>query len=273
MINVFLILFLGFNVFSEENIISTSSYTQQIKKEITQSILTEENTTSQFEKDVYDAFKKLRFNKNNTVERIKTFNEFKGSVTSLIKKHYGVNEDFSSFALKYPEEALKIINYQIMINPTDDLYYARGFIYYRLNDYDKAILDFNKIVSKNSIHNDGWTLKMLGTSYLSKGDYENAILSYTKLINTNSKSLPYGYAERAEAYIKKGDLQKAADDLSMFFKSKVLPFYKEDVSKSLSCYKLIEKGYKIEGCKDLNYFKTNKPKSYYKIIVENINKI
>jgi|YNPMSStandDraft_2_1061718.scaffolds.fasta_scaffold01098_8 hypothetical protein len=48
--NLFLILFLGFNVFSEENIISTFSYTQQIKKEINQSILTEENTTSQFTK-------------------------------------------------------------------------------------------------------------------------------------------------------------------------------------------------------------------------------
>jgi len=274
MIILILILFFDFNISAQENKISTFSYNNKnLNQELNGSILNEKNNTTQFEEDVTEAFRRLKFDKNNKIEAIKVFNEFEGSITNLIKRHYGANEDFSSFALKYPEEALKIINYQIIINPTNDLYYARCFIYYRLWDYDKAISGFSKIVSKNPEHNHGWTMKMLGTSYLAKGDYENAILIYNKLINTNSKSSPYGYAERAEAYIKKGELEKAVGDLNKFFRQKAFLSYKENVSKSLSCYKLIEKRYKVEGCKDVEYFKVNKPKSYYKIIVENPNKI
>lgn len=76
-------------------------------------------------------------------------------------------------------------------------YNSRGCIYYKNNDYDKAIEDYNKALSINPNFADAYNQR--GIVYFAKQDYKKAIDDFNKAINLNPNF--------AEAYYNLGNLK------------------------------------------------------------------
>lgn len=113
-----------------------------------------------------------------------------------------------------PENAFNMLDEAIQLDPTDALTYRdRGILYVQFEQPDDGILDLTKGISLNP--NDPDSFFFRGIAYFDKQEYDQAIADYTtamRLSGANQNPLMQG--SRAEAYLKKGDFQKASEDYS-----------------------------------------------------------
>ncbi len=126
--------------------------------------------------------------------------------------HYS-NSDHSS---PYDREVTRnkvITDYAkaIELNPDYQNTYQHGWSYVRIGEYDRAIVDFTKLVkvypgAPGGYYSRGW-------AYAEKGEYDRAIADFTSLINMNPDSGEAYYA-RGEVYADKGDYDKAIADFT-----------------------------------------------------------
>ncbi|GHV02362.1 hypothetical protein FACS189485_02580 [Spirochaetia bacterium] len=111
--------------------------------------------------------------------------------------------------IKKAEYTLAIEHYSaaIKLNPNDvQAYGARGWIYEGyLKDYQKALADFNQVIA---IDPDGRTYYNRGEIYFKLNQAEAAIDDFEKAISLNKDDWDF-YAARSIAYAKKGDRNNA----------------------------------------------------------------
>jgi tetratricopeptide (TPR) repeat protein len=112
--------------------------------------------------------------------------------------------------------ALDYFTKQIAENPNDDqVYYARGAVYFNQHQYDKAIADQTEAIRLNpkrgAYHNDR------GLNWESKGDYDRAIADYDDAIRLKSNNFMY-YNNRGRTYRLKGDYDRSVADYDQSLK-------------------------------------------------------
>lgn len=101
-----------------------------------------------------------------------------------------------------------------------ELYWRRGYEYYRTNQYRHAIFDFNKAILKDSTFNHSNVLADRGLAKEMLGMYNEAITDFTAAIAyafTQDTTIPQGhekyYYHRARTKFKLGDTLNAIIDL------------------------------------------------------------
>jgi tetratricopeptide (TPR) repeat protein len=97
-----------------------------------------------------------------------------------------------------------------------ELYWRRGYEYYRTYQYSLAIPDFTKSISKDSTFNHSEVLADRGLSKEMLGKFEDAIVDFTKAISysyTQDTTIPQGldkyYYHRGRTKFKLGDTTNA----------------------------------------------------------------
>lgn len=99
---------------------------------------------------------------------------------------------------------------------------ARGGIYLKKKDYDRAIQDFSKAIELaaqgGSNHIDKEVLANRAAAYLAKGDVERALQDLDKAIVGNERVARYRN-HRGLAYRKKGDIDRAFEEFDAAIKS------------------------------------------------------
>lgn len=99
----------------------------------------------------------------------------------------------------------------IELNPVYQNTYQHGWSYVLIGEYDRAIIDFTKLVKKYPCAPGGYYSR--GWAYAGKGEYDRAIADFTSLINLNPDPCE-AYYSRGEAYADKGDYKKAIVDFT-----------------------------------------------------------
>jgi len=137
---------------------------------------------------------------------------------------YGINAD-KYIKLGLNDIALERLNWGILKNKKNvnlwKLYRSRAFLYFNMQNFPLAILDFNKVLSYESISNHEQLYKLRGDSYSHTGKYLNAIGDYTKCLALNSNNSSVYFNRSANHFnfaIKsnsKRNLQLAINDLQM----------------------------------------------------------
>ncbi len=101
-----------------------------------------------------------------------------------------------------------------------ELYWRRGYEYYRTNQYNLALPDFNKAILKDSSFNHGKVLSDRGLSKEMLGMLDDAIMDFSKAIAysyTQDTTIPQGlesyYYHRGRTKFKSGDTANAILDL------------------------------------------------------------
>ena len=101
-----------------------------------------------------------------------------------------------------------------------ELYWRRGYEYYRTNQYRNAISDFNKAIFKDSTFNHSNVLADRGLAKEMLGMYNDAIIDFTDAIAyafTQDSTIPQGqekyYYHRARTKFKLSDTLNAIRDL------------------------------------------------------------
>ena len=98
-----------------------------------------------------------------------------------------------------------------------EAYWRRGNEYYKMNEYEKAIVDFNKAITIDSAYNEGYLFGDRGLAKEALGQYSAAIEDYTtalKLCVDTFVSTPREnyYYYRARTKLKTGDTTLAIVD-------------------------------------------------------------
>ena len=106
-----------------------------------------------------------------------------------------------------------------------ELFWRRGYEYYRTDLYFQALTDFNTAISKDPNFNFASVVSDRGLSKEMLGDYSDAIADFTKAITysfTKDTTIPQGleefYYHRGRAKFKKGDTLNAIKDLDSSLK-------------------------------------------------------
>ena len=90
------------------------------------------------------------------------------------------------------------------------LYYERGSIYNKIEQYDKAIADWTVVIQLTA---DAMGYYNRGIAYKEQGKFDEAISDFTKAIDLNSKFVD-AHLSRSECHTAKGDTALAAMDLA-----------------------------------------------------------
>jgi tetratricopeptide (TPR) repeat protein len=89
-----------------------------------------------------------------------------------------------AMAVKAPGAAIDIITEMIALDPTNpELYDQRALAHLRLQQYDQAIADYQKVVELQP--ENGHALVLLGNAYSYKGDDEQALAVYSQTLALN----------------------------------------------------------------------------------------
>lgn len=101
-----------------------------------------------------------------------------------------------------------------------ELYWRRGYEYYRTNQYSLAIPDFSKAILKDSTFNHAEVLADRGLSKEMLGMFDDAVMDFSKAISysyTQDTTIPQGlekyYYHRGRTKFKLGDTANAILDL------------------------------------------------------------
>ena len=101
-----------------------------------------------------------------------------------------------------------------------ELYWRRGYEYYRTNQYNQAIPDFSKALLKDSVFNHAEVLADRGLSKEMLGMLDDAVKDFSKAIAysyTQDTTIPQGldkyYYHRGRTKVKLGDTTNAILDL------------------------------------------------------------
>ncbi len=106
----------------------------------------------------------------------------------------------------------------IELNPKDaDAYRGRGYAYYLLREYPKAIEDYTKAIELNPKDADAYLGR--GGAYFYLGEYRKVIDDCTKAIALDPKDAN-AYFGRGGAYFYLGEYRKAIDDYTKVIESK-----------------------------------------------------
>jgi tetratricopeptide (TPR) repeat protein len=118
-----------------------------------------------------------------------------------------------AMAVKAPGEAIDIISEMIALEPTNpELYDQRALAHLRLQQYDQAIADYQKVVELQP--ENGHALVMLGNAYSYKGDDERALATYSQTLALNPTDdlrfeLSRTYDHLATEAINENDYERA----------------------------------------------------------------
>jgi len=125
------------------------------------------------------------------------------------------NGDNYTEAIRRFDQALKLaLSSDEIISPTPILLY-RGGAHTFLEDYEKAIDDFDYIVKTDPETEYGYyVFNDRGAAYARMGNYEQALENYNFAINIKLNEF-IGYASRGLIYMKFGQYDKAIIDFSM----------------------------------------------------------
>jgi tetratricopeptide (TPR) repeat protein len=119
-------------------------------------------------------------------------------------------------------------------------YFNRAQIYFRNEDYDRAIADFSAYIRLNPVSVAAFNER--GLSYAKKGEYDRAIADYTEAIRLDRVSvLPY--INRGSAYEKKGELEKALSD----FRTAGSTTASEDIKRVEGAIQSLRSKYVVNG--------------------------
>lgn len=107
-------------------------------------------------------------------------------------------------ALNSPEWNTELVN-------KATVYFYRGFLYLKQEQYDEAISDYTKGIELDSSKSGAFISR--GTAYYYKGDYEQAFSDFTLAIEKNPK-LSDAYFNRGNVYYQKGEYGNAIIEYS-----------------------------------------------------------
>lgn len=126
-------------------------------------------------------------------------------------------------------------------------FYNRGVGYHALAKYDSAIIDYQSVLSLDSLHLE--TNFNLGALYQMQGDFEKSIFFFSQILNQSGLSLNIDSKElnsaividlmevrfqRGNSYLKIRNFQKAIKD----YESCITEGYKSAKAKELLSYSL-----------------------------------
>jgi len=115
------------------------------------------------------------------------------------------NRGFAYYQLGGFTKALSDYNEAINLYPKfPDVYYNRGNVYFKQGNFDLAIADYNKAIVFNPHNEDAYNNR--GLAYYKKGNFIQAVFNYNKAIKLNPKNVD-AYQNRALLYshLKKND--------------------------------------------------------------------
>ena len=91
-------------------------------------------------------------------------------------------------------------------------YSDRGMAYINMQDYDRAIEDFNQVLKLDPTHAQSFNNR--GTAYVYKGNYDLGIRDFNKAIELDPK-LAAAYHSRGAAYARQGKFEQARPDFDI----------------------------------------------------------
>lgn len=107
-------------------------------------------------------------------------------------------------------EVMRIINEAIEQNPNDPQpYLQRGLAYNHLEEYQKALNDFNRVLELDSDNVDAYNFR--GTMYFRVGDYEQALADYDQAMKIDP-DYALLYFNRGYVRIELGEIERAIED-------------------------------------------------------------
>ena len=113
----------------------------------------------------------------------------------------------------------RIANYDRLIRsrPAPEIkancYHLRGYQYFLIEDYDKALTDFKKSIELNQAYSDPAAHADCGFLYMLEGKYDSAIENYSKAIELDKSHADYYYL-RGTAYHQLNDYDAALENYS-----------------------------------------------------------
>jgi len=134
-------------------------------------------------------------------------NYYNNPSTNALYKEYGNWNDLPS----------------LIVQSDDENILAKGEQFFLDAEYEKAIVIFSNKLQNTSIqrqNHDPYILSYLGASYLGLNDYENAILTFDKLLDSNTIDSSKGYWYKAMVYLKQGNKQKIGEQLKIILQSR-----------------------------------------------------
>lgn len=109
------------------------------------------------------------------------------------------------------DEAVEHLSQCIALQPEDaDAYEERAQIYYEQEQYELADKDYERLIELDKGGVMGYM--GIGRNAVAQGKYDEAIEQFDYVLKMHSE-YSSGYSFRAEAYMKKGEYTKAAEDI------------------------------------------------------------
>jgi tetratricopeptide (TPR) repeat protein len=113
---------------------------------------------------------------------------------------------------KLYDKSLKYADSSIKLNPeTPATYCAKGSVYFKLANYEKASEYFHKALGIDSLY--AIALSDIGALYLSQGKYDSALVYINKSISIDSLN-DISFQNRAKIYLNKNEFKEALDDIN-----------------------------------------------------------
>lgn len=118
--------------------------------------------------------------------------------------------------LEQYDKAIADFNYHIKSGTKfDEVYFSRGLSYLHLRQYDKAIADFSHVINLSPENDSAYTCR--GDMYYDSMQYDKAILDFTHAIKINPNN-DETYDSRGLAYYDSEQYDKAIADFSCAIK-------------------------------------------------------
>ncbi|MBU4372604.1 MAG: tetratricopeptide repeat protein [Proteobacteria bacterium] len=117
-------------------------------------------------------------------ERKKIIGEF-GAQEKQFRTHQLFSDALSAFSAGRMDEAFELVGRTVAENPAFyQAYVLRGFLYFKQEEYDKAILDFDKVMALTP-PNAARAYAGRGMSYSAKSRFKDAITDLTQALQLN----------------------------------------------------------------------------------------
>lgn len=100
----------------------------------------------------------------------------------------------------------------LSLTPKADIYFLRGYSYYFLDEYDKALENYDQALL---LENDfSLAYFQRGLAQVKMGEFEEAVSNFTSALNTDSSNTADIYGFRAGAYTSLGQYSNAIEDFT-----------------------------------------------------------
>lgn len=154
---------------------------------------------------------------------------------ALERRDRGENQNHFLIAHVNPE-VMRILNEMIEKNPNDPQpYLQRGLAYNHLEEYQKAMEDFNYVIALDPDNVDAYNFR--GTMHYRLGNYEKALADYNQALKLD-KDYALLYFNRGYVKVELGEIESAIAD---FEKGANLSKQQGDLNTYQQAQGLIEK--------------------------------